>query len=105
MQTTSLFHERAQHRVFLGFYIHLAVFILVNAALGAMNLMRNPDRPWFLWVVAGWGVGVFIHGLLTYMPQTRERSVHKIAERLERRNARRERREPRREERPANPVA
>jgi hypothetical protein len=96
---TSLFHEQAQHRIFLGFYIHLAVFILVNAALGMMNMMRNPDRPWFLWVVAGWGIGVALHAFLTYHPQSRERAVHRIAERLERRDARQRHREERRESR------
>ena len=99
MQTSTLVHERAEHRVFLGFYIHLAAFLLVNAALGTMNLMRNPERPWFLWVVAGWGIGVILHGMLTYMPQSRERSVQRIADRLERRDARLERREERRENR------
>ncbi|QDT53653.1 hypothetical protein Pan44_16760 [Caulifigura coniformis] len=87
--TTSLFHERAQHRVFLGFYIHLAAFILVTGGLAGMNFARNPDRPWLLWVVAGWGIGLIVHGLLTYLPEPRERAVHRIATRMERREERR----------------
>jgi hypothetical protein len=96
---TSLFHEQAQHRVFLGFYIHLAVFLVVNVALGMMNYLNNPDRPWFLWVVAGWGIGVALHAFLVYHPQSRERAVHRTAERLERRAARQHDREARRQSR------
>lgn len=42
--------------------IHLAAYALVNAGLVAINLMTTPDRLWFYWPLAGWGVGVLAHG-------------------------------------------
>lgn len=44
-----------------GFYIHLGVFVLVNAGLFTMNSIRQPDRMWSYWVLLGWGAGVLLH--------------------------------------------
>ncbi len=44
-----------------SFYIHLLVFVLVNAGLLAMNSIRQPDRMWSYWVLLGWGAGVLLH--------------------------------------------
>lgn len=52
-------------RVFL---IHMAVYLAVNAGLVTINLMQTPEEGqsrelWFLWPLAGWGIGVAAHGL------------------------------------------
>lgn len=44
-----------------GFYIHLAVFVLVNAFLVGLNLATAPSRLWFQWVLMGWGIGILGH--------------------------------------------
>jgi bacteriorhodopsin len=48
----------------LGFYIHLAVYVVVNAILVAINLSTSTEHLWFKWPLAGWGIGVFAHGLI-----------------------------------------
>lgn len=47
----------------IGFGIHLTAYVLVNALLIAINLMTTPDRLWFQWPLAGWGIGLAFHGL------------------------------------------
>ena len=52
-----------QVRKLKGFYIHLAQYVLVIALLTVINALTTPNRWWVQWVVMGWGVGVFFHGL------------------------------------------
>ena len=47
----------------IGFFIHLAVFILVNALLIFINLAYSPGRLWVKWPLLGWGIGLLFHGL------------------------------------------
>jgi len=58
-------YERARRRVEarFGFYIHLAVYVAVNALLVVLNLVYSPDCLWFLWPLLGWGIGIGFHGL------------------------------------------
>lgn len=49
-----------------AFYQHLAIYVLVNAALAGWNLLTAPDRLWFLYPLGGWGVGLAIHALTTF---------------------------------------
>ncbi len=44
-------------------YQHVLTFVLVNAGLAALNFATRPDRPWFLWVLAGWSVWLAIHAV------------------------------------------
>src|SRR5262249_10242506 len=44
-----------------GFVIHLGIFMVVVGLLAAINLYRRPDHIWFIWVLAGWGIGVPAH--------------------------------------------
>ena len=37
----------------LGFYIHLAIYILVNGLLIAIDLMTSPGTYWFIWPLLG----------------------------------------------------
>ena len=43
------------------FWVHLAVFVVVNAGLTTLNLVKTPDKLWFQWVLMGWGAGVLLH--------------------------------------------
>jgi len=47
----------------LGFYIHLAIYILVNGVLVAIDLTTSPGTYWSIWPLLGWGIGVLFHGL------------------------------------------
>ena len=44
----------------MGWYIHALVYVCVNAGWGS-------GRPWFLYPLAGWGLGLAIHGLAVWL--------------------------------------
>lgn len=81
--------QQARKRVedIKGFYVHVGVYVIVNAALITINLLTNPDHLWFFWPLIGWGIGLAIHGftLLTegrlLGPEWEEREMQKILER------------------------
>lgn len=56
--------RRAGARV--GFLIHLSVYIVVNLALVAIDLIASPQVRWAHYPLLGWGLGVAIHGLVVY---------------------------------------
>ncbi|CAN0397985.1 unnamed protein product [Phaeothamnion confervicola] len=45
-----------------GFYIHLAVYVLVIALLVGINY-REGDGWWAQWPAMGWGIGIIGHAL------------------------------------------
>ena len=62
-------YKRAKRRVEakIGFYIHLAVYVGVNALLIIINLASSPQYLWFEWPLLGWGIGVLFHGLSVFV--------------------------------------
>ena len=79
--------ERAEAKI--GFYTHLAVYVVVNLLLVVVNLWTSPDHYWFQWPLLGWGIGVFFHGLDVFILSgetgIKERMIEKEMEKLERR--------------------
>ena len=53
-------------RARLGFRWHLAVFVLVNVALYALDLAFTPHVLWFLWPLGGWGVALGLHAFAVF---------------------------------------
>jgi hypothetical protein len=74
--------ERAE--MLQGLYIHLLVFVLMNAGLFFINWATRPDDGswWFLWVLVVWGIGLLIHVAVTVTPVFRSDWVEKRAERI-----------------------
>ena len=62
-------YQRAKHKVEakIGFYIHLAVYVLVNSLLIIINLGTSPQYIWFKWPLLGWGIGLFFHGMSIFV--------------------------------------
>jgi LytS/YehU family sensor histidine kinase len=60
-----LAYERAwqQVRAIKGFYRHLAIYLAVIAGLCVINLIFVPQKIWFLYPAATWGVGLALHGV------------------------------------------
>ncbi|MGA8436112.1 MAG: 2TM domain-containing protein [Methyloceanibacter sp.] len=58
-----------------AFIIHLGIFVLVVGVLVAINLYRSPDHIWFIWVLAGWGIGVAAHDLALLLQRTGRREA------------------------------
>jgi hypothetical protein len=84
-------YERAKKRVeeTKGFYIHLGVYLIVNAALFTINMITNPDSLWFYWPLIGWGIGLAIHAFSFFIegrflgPEWEEKKVKEIMSREE----------------------
>jgi 2TM domain len=76
---------RRRVKMKIGFYLHAAIYLLVNAALMAANLVTGGPR-WHLAPLLGWGLGLAIHGLVTLMALRgdglRERMVADEVQRL-----------------------
>jgi uncharacterized membrane protein len=49
-----------------GFYIHLTTYVAVNALLIGINLATSTQALWFKWPLLGWGIGIFIHAVVTF---------------------------------------
>ena len=59
---------RARRRVRLkmGFYTHALVYVLVNLGLFAISIASDSGR-WHVWPLLGWGLGLAIHGVVTFI--------------------------------------
>jgi hypothetical protein len=80
-------YEAAKRRAqeLQGFYIHLIVYVVVNAGLFAINaITRHGGGWWFYWGTAGWGIGLLVHAaslLRVFSPDWVERKAREAIER------------------------
>ena len=84
-------YEQAKKRVEekKGFYVHLTVYVLVNALLVIIwAFPGGGGYPWFLWPMGGWGIGILAHFLGVFLFSRRSRwerrEIEKEIERLKR---------------------
>jgi hypothetical protein len=72
----------------LGWYTHAVAFTVVNLLLLAMSRYGFGNRPWSVYPLLGWGLGLALHGISVFVLGTgsglRERMVQKERERLQR---------------------
>lgn len=75
----------------LGWYVHAAAFVVVNLALFAMSRYAFGTRPWSVFPLLGWGLGLVLHGISVFVLGTgsglRERMVQREREALQREQA------------------
>jgi hypothetical protein len=68
--TEAEIYEQARKRVEAkkGFFIHLMVYVVVNAAIFVIwGLSSNWDGyPWFVWPLLGWGIGLIFNFLAVF---------------------------------------
>jgi transcriptional regulator with XRE-family HTH domain len=50
-----------------GFYVHILIYLFVNAACIAVNLLTTPDKLWFFGSVLFWGIGLVAHALSVFV--------------------------------------
>jgi hypothetical protein len=85
-QIEALARKRAGAK--LGWYIHATVYVLVNIVIFAMSRYAFGTRPWSVFPLLGWGLGLALHGVSVFMlgqgSSLRERLVQKERERLQR---------------------
>jgi hypothetical protein len=65
-----------RQRAVRGFYIHAAVFAIVNLILLIVNLRKSPGYLWIKWVLLDWGAGLATHAWIVFRTNrpSRERS-------------------------------
>ena len=75
----------------LGWYVHAVAFVLVNALLFAMSRYAFGTRPWSIYPLLGWGLGLVLHGVSVFLLGSgdglRERMVQREREALQREQA------------------
>ena len=74
-------YTRARERVEarLGFYTHLAVYIIVGALLVAIDISTSP-ATWVQWPLMGWGIGVLFHALNVFVFRGRSAFTERMIE-------------------------
>lgn len=62
-------YRKAKTRVWvkIAFYIHLAAYVSVNILLLVINLATYHQSLWFKWPLIGWGIGIGMHALVTFV--------------------------------------
>jgi hypothetical protein len=72
----------------MGWYVHATVYVLVNLLLLALSRYGFGHRPWSVFPVLGWGVGLALHGVSVFVlgkgSALRERMVEREREHLRR---------------------
>lgn len=70
----------------LGWYVHAAAFVVVNLVVFGMSRYGFGNRPWSVFPLLGWGLGLALHGISVFVIGSgsglRERMVQKERERL-----------------------
>ena len=86
-------YRQAEKRVKdrMGFYWHLATYVIVNGFLIAIYLLTSLANgelyyPWFIWPLAGWGIGLLLNFLgvfvLVETPATQQQRIAREMERM-----------------------
>ena len=77
----------------LGWFIHAAVFVVVNLFVFSMSQYAFGTRPWSVKPLLGWGLGLALHGISVWFLGAggglRERLVQREREALLREQDRR----------------
>lgn len=70
MQTNEQRLRNAQRnaRRKVGFFIHGAVFLLVNLVLFTINVWSGNSLTWAVFPFLGWGTSILIHGVAVFGP-------------------------------------
>jgi 2TM domain len=77
--------ERAAKRVkeLRDFYVHLAIYLVVNTGLVIIDLVQGDGLQWAQWVILGWGIGLVAHAVSVFVFESRSASrweARKLAE-------------------------
>ena len=62
----------------VGLYVHLTVYLLVNALLIGINLGTSTQHLWFKWPLLGWGVGLLAHAIVAFALPRRVRTRRRL---------------------------
>lgn len=72
----------------MGWFIHAAVYLVVNLFVFAMSRHALGDRPWSVFPLLGWSLGLALHGIAVFLlgqgSGLREHLMRRERERLQR---------------------
>jgi hypothetical protein len=72
----------------MDFYTHLAVYLVVISLLTIINVTVAGDYFWAKWPMIGWGSGVIVHGLFTFIFNSHSSLKERLIEKeIQKRNA------------------
>ena len=81
-----LAHKRTRAK--LAWYIHALVYVVVNLFIFAISRYGFGSRPWSVFPLLGWGLGLALHGISVFFlgagAGLRDRLVQQERERLQR---------------------
>jgi hypothetical protein len=89
MEETNNYRDAKRHvERKLGFFIHLAVYVVVNSGLILLNLSQQHRVFWALAPLLGWGIGLLFHGAAVFLGAPgrtwKRRMIEKELERMHR---------------------
>jgi uncharacterized membrane protein len=63
------FREREARQILRrrAWYLHLAVYLAVQATLLGIWALSGGGYPWFLFPLMGWGIGLVAHGAAAFL--------------------------------------
>ena len=83
-----LAHKRAGAK--LGWYVHAALYVVVNLFIFGISQYAFGHRPWSVFPLLGWGLGLGLHGISVFLLGAggglREDLVRRERERLRQRH-------------------
>jgi len=50
-----------------SYYLHLLMYLVINAGCIAINLFTSPDKLWFFGTLLFWGIGLLVHTLTIFV--------------------------------------
>jgi len=64
-----------------GFMVHLLTYVILNFILIYLNPTYNPEKIWFVYPLAFWGLGLLMHYVSVYwFLENRLKELETIAE-------------------------
>ena len=90
MTDSGLEQARKRVRDLRGFYVHVAVYVVVIAGIALINWVTNPSYWWVVWPMIGWGIGLGAHAVSVFFegsllgPEWEERKTRELMERTTR---------------------
>jgi hypothetical protein len=64
----------------LGFYKHLATYLVINILLFLINFFASPDSFWAIWPLLGWGIAVAFHALSVFVFSRDDKILDRLTE-------------------------
>jgi hypothetical protein len=69
-----------------GYFVSLAIYIIVNMALFLIWFFNGRGFPWFFWPLGGWGIGIIIQTLNVFVfgkGDWQQRKIKEIMDKME----------------------